>query len=83
MAKCFQIGRPRIYVKEKNLNNFYDINMPRMAKLWVLETVNRWTKVRNLVEVVRNKAVPGQVGKVGARFKSEAEGKGIEHNIFF
>ena len=43
--------------------------MPRMGKLCVLETGNRWTKVRNLVEVVRNKAVPGQVGKVGARFK--------------
>ena len=57
--------------------------MPRMGKLCVLETGSRWTKVRNLVEIVRNKSVPGQVGKVGARFKSEAEGKGIEHNLFF
>lgn len=41
--------------------------MPRMVKLCLLETGNRWTKFRNLVEVVRNKSVPGQVGKVGAR----------------
>jgi len=42
--------------------------MPRMGKLCVLETGNRWTKVRNLVEVVRNKAVPGHVGNEDSGF---------------
>ena len=55
--------------------------MPRMGRSCVLETGSRWHKVRNLVEVVRNKSVPGQVGKVGARSKSGAEGKGTEHNL--
>ena len=55
--------------------------MPRMRRSCVLETGSRWHKVRTLVEVVRNKSAPGQAGKVGARSKSGAEGKGTEHNL--